>query len=153
MERQREEGRAAARERWLVGAKAAAEDAASAAAATVTVITTAFAANLASSPSATDLTAAVNAGDADAAAAAAAASAVAVACGTPMMAPLRLGDAALYQSRITLLAGPDKKCSIHITGCMLRPTQVGFGIRATFWVDSRRGGGRVGSASRSKSFG
>jgi len=113
VERQREEGRAAARERWLVGAKAAAEDAASAAAATVTVITTAFAANLASSPSATDLTAAVNAGDADAAAAAAAASAVAVACGTPMMAPLRLGDAALYQSRITLLAGPHKKCSIH----------------------------------------
>ena len=31
----------------------------------------------------------------------------------------------------------------------LRPTQLDFGIRATFWVDSRGDGGRVGSASRS----
>jgi hypothetical protein len=34
----------------------------------------------------------------------------------------------------------------------IRPTQVDFGIRATFWVVSRRGGGRVGSASRSESY-
>ena len=34
------------------------------------------------------------------------------------------------------------------------PTKLDFGIRATFWVDSRRGGGRVRSASRTcKSYG
>jgi len=32
----------------------------------------------------------------------------------------------------------------------LKATQAGFEIRSTFWVDSRRGGDRVGSASRSK---
>ena len=40
------------------------------------------------------------------------------------------------------------------TPCSLRPTQVDFGIRATFWVDSRRGGGRVGSrAPRAEDMG
>ena len=45
---------------------------------------------------------------------------------------------------------------VHLTvpsWCTARPTQVEFGIRATFWVDMRRGRGRVGSASRSESYG
>ena len=44
---------------------------------------------------------------------------------------------------------PHAACEDAHASPTLRPTQVDFGIRATFWVDSPRG--RVGSASRSKS--
>jgi hypothetical protein len=47
-----------------------------------------------------------------------------------------------------VLAADAKEAGVSGRG----PTQVHFGIRATFWVDLRRGRMRVGSASWSESY-